>query len=70
MTNQRANKSEKLQKILANAGLGSRREIEKWIADGRVSVNGSIADLGERASDKETIRVDGRVSKIKPSEEV
>lgn len=70
MTNQRANKSEKLQKILANAGLGSRREIEKWIADGRVSVNGSIADLGERATDKDTIRVDGRVIKIKPSEEV
>ncbi|AOE50208.1 23S rRNA pseudouridine(2605) synthase RluB [Kangiella sediminilitoris] len=64
------NKSEKLQKILANAGLGSRREIEKWIAAGRVSVNGSIAELGERATDKDTIRVDGRVIKIKPSDEV
>ncbi|GAA4364467.1 23S rRNA pseudouridine(2605) synthase RluB [Kangiella marina] len=63
-------KSEKLQKILANAGLGSRREIEKWIADGRVSVNGSIVQLGERATDKDTIRVDGRVIKIMPSEEV
>ncbi|GAA0198350.1 23S rRNA pseudouridine(2605) synthase RluB [Kangiella japonica] len=66
----RSEKTEKLQKILANAGLGSRRELEKWIADGRVSVNGSIASLGERASDKDTIRVDGRVIKIKPSDEV
>lgn len=66
----RSEKTEKLQKILANAGLGSRRELEKWISDGRVSVNGSIASLGERASDKDTIRVDGRVIKIKPSDEV
>ncbi|WP_223669318.1 23S rRNA pseudouridine(2605) synthase RluB [Kangiella shandongensis] len=71
MSKQRSdNRSEKLQKILANAGLGSRREIEKWIANGRVSVNGSIAELGERATDKDTIRVDGRVIKIKPSDEV
>ncbi len=69
-TKHKSDKSEKLQKILANAGLGSRREIEKWIADGRVSVNGSIASLGERATDKDTIRVDGRVIKIKPSDEV
>ena len=61
--------SEKLQKILANAGLGSRREIEKWIEGGRVSVNGSIANLGERATDKDTIRVDGRIINIKSSEE-
>ena len=70
MSTSRADKSEKLQKILANAGLGSRREIEKWIADGRVSVNGSIAQLGERATDNDTLRVDGRVIKIKPSEEI
>ena len=41
--------SEKLQKILAAAGLGSRRQLEKWIVDGRVSVNGSTATLGDRA---------------------
>lgn len=62
--------SEKLQKILANAGLGSRREIEKWIAAGRVSVNGSIVPLGERATVKDTIRVDGKVIQLKPAGEV
>lgn len=55
--------SEKLQKMLAGAGLGSRRELEKWIIDGRVSVNGSIANLGDRAEPTDRIMVDGRVVK-------
>ena len=37
--------SEKLQKLLATVGLGSRRELEKWISAGRVSVNGSISKI-------------------------
>ena len=52
--------SEKLQKILANAGLGSRREIETWIREGRVTVNGKVATLGQRAGERDLIRVDGR----------
>lgn len=62
--------SEKIQKILANAGLGSRREIEKWISAGRVSVNGSIATLGDRATLEDTFRVDGNVVGLKKSEEI
>ena len=52
--------SEKLQKILAAAGFGSRRELEKWISNGRVSVNGSVAKLGDRALPSDRILVDGR----------
>ncbi|OGT47723.1 MAG: hypothetical protein A3F17_04160 [Gammaproteobacteria bacterium RIFCSPHIGHO2_12_FULL_41_15] len=53
--------SEKLQKIIATAGLGSRREVETWILAGRVSVNGRLATLGERAVPTDKIRVDGRL---------
>jgi 23S rRNA pseudouridine2605 synthase len=51
---------ERLQKILANAGLGSRREVEQWIRDGRVKLNGQIAKLGDRAQAKDKIQFDGR----------
>jgi len=52
---------ERLQKLMAAAGLASRREAEKWITAGRVSVNGRIATLGDNA-DPETdrVEVDGR----------
>jgi len=53
--------SEKLQKVLARAGYGSRREIEGWISEGRISVNGNICQLGERVSDGDVIRIDGKV---------
>ena len=56
--------SEKLQKLLATVGLGSRRELEKWISAGRVSVNGSISKLGDRAVPEDRILVDGRPVKI------
>ncbi|MBO8087472.1 MAG: pseudouridine synthase [Marichromatium sp.] len=50
----------RLQKLLAEAGLGSRREIEGWITAGRVRVNGELATLGDRATRADRIRVDGR----------
>lgn len=62
--------SEKLQKVLARTGLGSRRELEKWIADGRVSVNGKVATLGDRAEPNDTVRVDGRVIRVKAEEDI
>ncbi len=39
---------ERLQKIIARAGYGSRREIEKWIELGRIKINGSVASLGDQ----------------------
>jgi 23S rRNA pseudouridine2605 synthase len=51
---------EKLQKVLARAGFGSRREMEAWIAAGRVTVNGAPAHLGQRVSAGDRVRVDDR----------
>ncbi len=51
---------ERLQKYLANLGYGSRREIERWIADGRIRVNGRIATLGQRVSRTDRIQMGGR----------
>ncbi|HEY7114312.1 MAG TPA: pseudouridine synthase [Thermoanaerobaculia bacterium] len=52
---------ERLQKILSEAGLASRREAEEWIREGRVIVNGKIAAIGERAdAARDAIRVDGK----------
>ncbi|HEX9183802.1 MAG TPA: pseudouridine synthase [Burkholderiales bacterium] len=52
--------AERLQKLLAAAGLGSRREIEGWIAAGRLSVNGATARLGDKAGPADTIELDGK----------
>lgn len=51
--------SERLQKLLAAAGHGSRRQIEQWIREGRVTVGDHIATLGERAEPGADIRLDG-----------
>ena len=52
--------SERLQKVLARAGIGSRRACEELIADGRVTVNGAVATLGTRVDPSEDeIEVDG-----------
>ncbi|WP_040625423.1 23S rRNA pseudouridine(2605) synthase RluB [Moraxella macacae] len=53
-------KDEKLQKALARLGLGSRRQMEIVIQEGRVSVNGQIAKIGDRVGQSDEIRVDGR----------
>ncbi|NIB41303.1 pseudouridine synthase [Pseudomaricurvus alkylphenolicus] len=55
---------EKLQKVLARAGVGSRREMERAIAAGRVQVNGKVAQLGDRVSLQDKVSVDGRRLKL------
>jgi len=51
---------ERLQKVLANMGLGSRRGLENWIKQGRVRVNGKIAKLGDKVELEDKISVDGK----------
>ena len=55
-----ATDAERLQKLLANAGLGSRRHLEGLISEGRIKVNGKVAKLGDRASAEDRIEIDGR----------
>lgn len=57
---------EKLQKVLAREGVGSRREMERFIAAGRVEVNGKVAQLGDRVTLKDRVVVDGRRIKLTP----
>lgn len=61
--------SEKLQKVLARSGVGSRREMERYIAENRVSVNGKVAKLGDRVEGNETIRVDGHIVEARTEED-
>lgn len=51
---------ERLQKLISEAGLMSRRAAEKLIAEGRVTVNGRVAALGEKAGPEDTVVVDGK----------
>jgi len=56
--------SEKIQKILANAGVGSRRQVESWIQEGRITVNNQLATIGERITHHDKVCVDGREIKL------
>ena len=56
--------SEKEQKILARAGYGSRRELERWIIDGRITINGKTASIGDRAFSEDSILVDGKAIRL------
>ena len=53
--------SERLQKVLARAGLGSRRALEEAISAGRVNVNGTVAALGQKVGPSDQVAMDGRV---------
>lgn len=56
--------SERIQKLLAAAGLGSRRGIEEWLAAGRLKVNGQVAKLGDRATAADRFELDGKALEL------
>lgn len=60
---------EKLHKVLARAGLGSRRDMEKLIGANRVTVNGKVAHLGDRVGERDRILVDGHPIALKAADE-
>ena len=51
---------DRIQKVLAAAGLGSRRQIEGWMREGRVTVNGKVAELGDKLPERAKVYVDGK----------
>ena len=62
---------ERIQKVLARAGHGSRREVESWIRAGRIEVNGKPAELGIAITPNDKVALDGKrlrltSSNIKP----
>ena len=61
---------ERLQKVLARAGYGSRREIERWIEDGRIKVNDVTATLGQTVTSVDRIKLDGKTVPMQRVESV
>lgn len=62
--------SERIQKVLAAAGVASRREIESWIREGRILVNGRPAEIGQKVLPEDHIRVNGRTVHLSGKAEV
>ncbi len=55
----------KLQKVLAQSGVGSRRDLEQMIVEGRVSVNGEVAHVGQRVSWGDQVAIDGKPVRVR-----
>jgi 23S rRNA pseudouridine2605 synthase len=60
----RGEAEERLQKYLATLGLGSRREIETWITEGRLKVDGQIAVLGQKVTSRSRLALDGKLLRL------
>ncbi|MDR1662646.1 MAG: pseudouridine synthase, partial [Azoarcus sp.] len=56
---------ERLQKVLARAGLASRRQIEEWVAEGRIQVNGRPADPGQKIGPGDRVKLNGRLAPLR-----
>ena len=54
----------RVQKLLSAAGIGSRREVERWIREGRLRINGELPALGARLGDRDRVTLDGRAVRL------
>ena len=63
-------KGQKLQKVLANLGWGSRRKMESWIEEGRVTLDGIVARLGDRVRAGQSLRLDGKRIELEDAAQV
>ncbi|HWU68100.1 MAG TPA: S4 domain-containing protein, partial [Stenotrophobium sp.] len=61
--------SERIQKVLATAGVASRRHIEQWIEEGRIKVNGQPATPGQKVELTDRISVDGKSVRLMHKQE-
>jgi 23S rRNA pseudouridine2605 synthase len=61
--------SERIQKYLSNLGYGSRREVEDWIVEGRLVVNGQPAEIGQKIDESDAVKLDGKRLSLKGGNE-
>lgn len=62
-----ADASTRVQKLLSAAGVGSRRDVERWIREGRLRINGEVAALGARLGARDRVTLDGRPVRLRPA---
>jgi 23S rRNA pseudouridine2605 synthase len=61
--------ADRVQKVLAAAGIGSRREVERWIREGRLQLNGEVPALGAKWQPRDRITLDGRPVRVRAKAE-
>jgi 23S rRNA pseudouridine2605 synthase len=61
--------TERIQKLLSAAGVGSRREVERWIKEGRIQINGTVPTLGVKLAPRDRITLDGRPVRLRAAKD-